>query len=375
MACAGSQFPEKGEIVARTGDDGPARLGSCVHRILQDVVVLDLDDLPGSWESHAQEYAIENREELAMLVRFGIQAWREIKAHFPTPMTELHMTEDSRADGDDPDDLALTGHIDAASLITDRPEANILDWKSGRVDSSYFDQVAGYAYLMMVEHPHLEKVSATVVWLRERAFQTYSFDKARLTEWITGVHQRILRWDGTYHVGEQCRYCPRSAACPARRQMVVRTVADLDRGGFVPGAIIPAAAVVDLYHRVKVVAKAAEDFIDWLRMQIATQGPQAGAEGTTLILGERTKRKIKPLEAWPVLDARMTRQELAACIKISKTAVEETVANKAAKGMKGKDKKAVLAELEAAGAIEIVLEPYLREVKDGDPALIEKKEE
>jgi hypothetical protein len=139
-------------------------------------------------------------------------------------------------------------------------------------------------------------------------------------------------------------------------------------------AIVPAAAVVDLYHRVKVVAKACEDFQDWVRMQIATQGPQAGDE-TTLVLSPRQKKVIKPLQAWPILADKLTQEELAASMRISKTAVEEAVANKAAKGMKGKDKKAIIDALEAAGAIEIETSNYLREVRNGDPALIEKKEE
>lgn len=360
FACPGSVRIEPDEIRIDTANDA-ASMGTAIHAVMARVVVDGLNDLP-DLQPFADECGVpdESLDEFEMLCRFGMQAWRELKSYFPNPTVEESLALHSpRATGGL---AAITGHVDLASNTVN--EAAFLDWKSGRVDSDEYHQMAAYAAMMAVDG--VEVVHGVTVRLRDRKYIVRHWAREQIVAWLDEWMNRVVEWDGTYTVGEHCRYCRRQATCDARRQIVLATVADLT------GETLPAIdagnrelmgpKVVDLYRRAKVLTKAIEQFDGWLRNEIAANGPLPTGDGKTLALVAESRDEIDPQKAWPLMADALTQDEIAACMKVGKTKLLDAVGSHAPHRGKGKAKSEFLEALRDAGAVESKEITKLREV-------------
>ena len=140
------------------------------------------------------------------------------------------------------------------------------------------------------------------------------------------------------------------------RTAIVRSaiadLADFDPQQSLRGELAP--RVIDLYERVRVLAKQVDAFKAAIKAEVETNGPIVG-DGTQICLGTRRQQTIDAQIAWPILAETLNEDELAGCVKLSKPKMLEAVAGHSAKGQKGKDKDAILEKLEEAGAISVAV--------------------
>lgn len=352
--CAGSLMREAdhidGKVHAVPASGEEASLGTAVHEVLRDVVRADVDELPDLME-YANRWAVD-ADDLAMLARFGLKAWRELRQYFPSPMTEVELSCGDRTSWE------LTGHLDV--YAPGDQSAGIIDWKSGRLDVDSYHQMAAYARLSASDCK-AESFICPVVYLREGNYRVFRFTREDLSVWQERLVNEVVQWDSTYRPGEQCRFCARQLSCPARSALVQQSARDLAEFQQAGGPLTH-ADILSLYRRAKVVSSAVEHFDKWLRQQIEAAGPIV-TEEASLELSEQDRDQIKPLEAWPMLSQKLDEQELAACVKIGKTALLDAIGAKAPPRGKGKAKAELMEELRAAGAVDVKTVKVLREVR------------
>jgi len=175
----------------------------------------------------------------------------------------------------------------------------------------------------------------------------------------------VTNWDGrTYHPGRNCHYCPRLACCPGRAEMVKAEFSAVCSGDGLSKSIddLTPPQLVAAYERFRAVEGFVGEAVDRIKELALAEGSLQG-DGKALVVKERREKEILAKPAWPVLKEHLSNDELAPCVKIGKTKVEQAVADKAPHGQKGRVKKRLLEELEAAGAIKETVTQYVTLVK------------
>lgn len=337
------------------GDAG--NVGTSVHEALSVVVEagvtriadLGLPEICHRWGVSA--------DEVAPLVYAGIDCWAQIKDSFAGAFSEGSLSATVH-------DVLITGHVDAMAIDLPRKRIHLLDWKSGRLDSDYREQILGYLALALIENPGVDEAHGFVVWLRERDVERYSMTRAQLSEWMDRLRRDVIHWDGnTFRAGPHCRYCPRSSECPA---LIARAKRDFQ--ALMPPADeslglaaeklhegIMSAHPIDIFtvmDRIATVQFMIDHFKEAVRIRLIKDGP-IEAPKRKLELVAQNQREIVTLEAWPLIQARLEDEDIAECVKISITSVEAAVAKKAGKGKGAAAKRDLAAELEKAGAVKI----------------------
>jgi hypothetical protein len=255
---------------------------------------------------------------------------------------------------DEDDDIELTGHAD---VVGDRGElVHGLDWKSGRKPSDYYHQMAGYAFLLLCAFPAAKSTSLTLVWLRERVIETFTWTRQQAAAWAAETVERLK--SELYCPDKVCQFCPRQTNCPALRAKMRAIMLDLTgQDHHLPEltaetwlAMQPSIATG--WHNMKLVEGMFEKFNKFVRDGVEKFG--------SLSLGDKTELRLVPIaaskvlktkEAWPVVTEMLTEDELAECIKIELKKVEEIVMSKAKRGTKGNVKEQLLEQLKQADAV------------------------
>lgn len=337
--CPGS-VREASLPINETGE--AADLGRAAHELLAQLVTTDRipwDDLPAV----AKRYQVD-AEELRVLMHLGAQLWNAVKESCPNPLTEVELMHHLGP-------ATLTGHADIYSRTG--TEAFIPDWKTGRADSDYSEQLKGYAALALLEDVELTKATAAVLWVRDGTYEQYTMDRAGVWEWMRRVESEIIQWDGTYRPGKHCEYCPRAHECPARAALVRSAVAAIT--GQDVGEVVAAMApeqVVQLSEMADIARSQVERVKAAIKKRVEQQG-DVTALGKVITLAVEQRRKLKPVEAFAVLEERgFGDAEWAQVIDMSVSAAEKIIATKAGKGKGAAAVRELKAALEAAEAVE-----------------------
>jgi uncharacterized protein DUF2800 len=337
-----------GMTVSASGE--ASALGTGCHQLLAQVVPRDVSstsELP--LKATAEAYDLDP-DELGRLTYYGIMAWKELRPLFPAAVTEVALSATL------PNGVRITGHLDVLASLPEHRLARIADWKSGMLDKSYYHQLAAYAYLVLMDDADVDTVEASIVWLRESQIETYSFTRAQAMEWANRLVTEVLDAPaGSFTTGKHCGFCPRAHDCPALFAMARRDIAlfagmDPETAGL-NLATMDAPKVVELFRRTKVVEKLCGSLQSAVRREVEARGSLDAGDGMELRFNDDSKRVIDPLKAWPVLQARLSDTEMAPAITLSIGALEDAVAEKAGRGMKGKMKQELGEALDAAGAI------------------------
>jgi hypothetical protein len=263
----------------------------------------------------------------------------------------------------------ITGHIDVLSLVSGAfaNEARFLDWKSGRnEESDYYAQLLGYAACLILGHG-AERAVGTVVWLRSQTIETFTFTRADALEFVERL--KAQRDNPRYSTGGHCAHCPRSHSCEAllaigRRDAVIFGNKDLSHTIASGVAKATPAELVSYLRRFKVLKKFGEALEEGIRRRIAEEGPLDSGDGYDLSLVEEPGgRDIDTLKAWPVLQERMTDEEIAGCVTVSASKAEDIVAKKTERGYGAEARRKLAEALEEAGAVTHKTRTILREVR------------
>lgn len=356
----------RGEGVAIDPVNPEAALGSAAHEAMRQIVQGGLDE-PPPITPIAQRFGVDP-DELMDLVWSGVRMVRQLRAKRWIPESaacELSLTDVVRG-------VQLSGHLDVYCIL-DAKTAIVIDWKTGRKDTDYYHQLAGYAWLAHGFAPQMENTLCLIGWLRTGEVETYGFTPATLQEFRTRIGAEVIEWDGTYHPGAHCGGCPRMAGCPARTALIQATARELSQDEATSGATdglmqrladpatrdAAAPVAIELFQRVGLLEKAAETFKAQLKATLESTGPLS--DGRLELHAESSHRQhLKTAEAWAVLKKWADPAALMEAVTISKTRALDAVAKAADRGSKGQLKEHVLDQLEKADAIETRTHTQLR---------------
>ena len=332
--CGGSVRDDGGVMVSPHYD--AADDGTDAHRLLE------------SWpEGDAPPERVSELTEDARISYFsGAKMWREtIGGWMPGSVAEVEI----EIDGD-----GLSGHVDRMAIMgmDQIKKAVVLDWKTERKDMSYKHQGFGYARLVFEAYPDVDQVTIIFAWTRTQEVESYVVTRERAEEWNRERRERIDEWDGTFHPGDHCAGCRRQATCPALRQLAKRDAEALGAASPPDVALMSAPQLVDFHRRLKVLANLLDSAEKSVRREVETRGEVEDGDGNVLhLVDEKGPREVDALKAWPTLTKRLTDEQLAGCIRVKIGDVERAVAENAGKGKGAAAKRALQADLQAAGAV------------------------
>lgn len=346
--CPGSARPAQVPINA---SNDAADVGTAGHDGLAGLVRTGQVDWDGIGEL-ASKHGVDETE-LRVLLALGLKLWLLVRESFPNASTEVAMKHQLGS-------VLLTGHADL--LGSSGTVLRGLDWKLGRLDSDYREQLLGYCALGLLTTPAATRAEFGVGWVRECEYEPHTMDRLGLYDWLQRVENEIVQWDGVYHPGAHCQYCPRSHECSAanalaRRDMAVLMDQDL------PGRLEDAATMRELVRSQpdKVVAlleiarraeKQANRVVAAIKSEVERDGPVIGAD-KRLELQRAEKRHLNVMQAFPVLQEEFPEdQDMAEVLSISLSKAETLVAKRAGKGNGAKAVRELGDKLAKAGAIE-----------------------
>lgn len=332
-----------------------ARIGSAAHEAgaayITNGQVLDTREL-------ALRHNIDDNDELEYLIGSIRHAWEaELSKRFPDIVVEdrlevtLHEDDDLR--------VVLSGSPDGISHGA--TSVGVLDWKSGRLRENFYFQVEAYA-LLCSEVSGMTKATATVVWLRDRQWENFTFNESQL-QWLKkAIVSAVTAPQKTYRVGEHCVYCPRFAECPARRNMVAQSMMDIHNANSQP--TIAVKDVGTTLAAGKCVKKAVDEYRDLLMHQIKHLGASIPVgEGRELVAQPVSRRVINARKAWPILKKELTDDQLAEITSLGVGKVQKAIQANATSGSKKERSEAIMAALDTAGALKSVEHEQLREIE------------
>lgn len=332
------------------GTNDAATMGTAVHhaaRTLAETGRIDWDVLPAI----AAKFGVDE-DELRMLCAMATKLWRGVEESFRGAMTEVELVAEPFPN------MKLTGHADLLAVAANA--IRVGDWKFGRKDADYSQQLRGYAALALLYSPGTEEATGTILWVRDGEIENYTMNRAGLAAWLEELRATVVDWDGVYRPGKQCTFCPRAHECPARAAMVRADVAtftglDLDLASMAPDAIVSLLHKADLVERVAGSVRAA------IKEHVERTG-EIVASNTVLAIEKQERRALDPLKAFPVLEAAgFGDEEFARVMTLKVSEVEKVVASKAARGKGAAAKRALDAALRKAGAVETTETKQLKE--------------
>lgn len=341
--CGGSV--RRGPLAIDAANDA-AYMGNAAHEGHARMVERGSVDWDGVPEL-ARRRNVDERE-LRVLLAFGQRLWDKIRDSFPNASTEVALEYEEA-------EFRLTGHVDV--LGASAGVANLGDWKDGRLDKDFAEQLMGYCALVLLTFPELERATAGIMWVREGEFEPYSMGRHLLEKWLERLRTEVVRWDGTYRPGNHCKHCWRDHECPARKALVRRDVeAFSDKMSAAVAEdedalqAMPAETVIELLVRADRVRLYAERVRDAIREHVMKHGEVAG-NGYKLVLQHEERRGLDTRAAWPVLESVIDDEQMPDVIELKISKVEDIVAKAAGKGKGAAAKRKLQEALDEAGAI------------------------
>jgi len=339
LACPGSVL-DGGLRIDQAGEAAGA--GTAAHEALRPLVAgmePAWDDIPELASAHRAD-----PDEVRILVGMGARLWGEVADRYIGGATEVQM-EAEIAPG-----LTLTGRPD---IIREGAEVvAIADWKTGRLDSDYRDQLLAYAALALLRS-EADRAVASILWVRDGEIETYRLDRPGLEEWTAHVAGVLLGWDGqAYRTGPHCRYCPRAHDCAAAGALIRRDLAAL-QGTDEPLdlTLLAPADIIALHARARQVADLAGRVKDAIRAHVIEHGDVDAGDAGRLTIQEASIRKIDTMAAWDVLQAYLDDDDLAKALDVRVSRAEKIIAKNAGRGRGAAAVREFSAALAAAGAV------------------------
>ena len=310
--------------------------GTAVHAGLASVV---RGVAPGAaHELMLAEHPACNRDEVTPLFWAGVKMWGEIQKWAIDPSAEVALAAG-----------CLTGHAD---IVSDFGLLSCADWKSGRKDRDHKHQVFGYAWLLLQRIAEVQQVTVHVLWLREREIESYTVDRARADAWYQQLQDEVVNWNGKYHAGPHCAFCPRRTSCPAVTALVRQDVAMFAEGKTFELSTCTGPELCGHFRKIKMLQHLLDAAERNARSEIGHRGDVLDGEGGVIHYVEAEgPRDVDTLKAWDALTKRLTDEELAPCLKVRLGELETALKAKAGKGKGAAAVRELNEELKAAGAV------------------------
>lgn len=322
-------------------------VGTAVHAALRRLAERGSVDWDGLPELAAQYGA--NLDDVRALCAMATKLWPRVSASFGRSLTEVELEYTFAG-------FTLTGHMDLVSVSGDVARGG--DWKSGRVDSDYSEQMKAYGTLILLNYPQLREVTVTIIWLRDGEIENYTLTRADAIAWAQRFEREVVQWDGVYKAGNHCKFCPRSHECEAANALVRRDVAAIADKSIVARAeselaVMAPDEIVSIYEKASLVEAYAKRVREAVKLHVLNHGDVV-ADGARLTIQREKRRQLNPLQAWPVLESvGFEDEDFASVMDLRVSRVEKRVREKAGKGNGAHAVRVLDAALRDAGAVEI----------------------
>jgi len=256
---------------------------------------------------------------------------------------------------------------------------DVLDYKSGRNQHCYRDQLMGYLYSLMVLRPTAKWGRAAVAWIRDQVIVPIrstvtgktKISREEIMAWAEDMIEHVKR--GAYTPGEACYFCPSAPDCKARETFLVGIKRDLmskDMQDFTPEKL------GSMWEGVSLLKKSWGAYDKLIKKTVDDKGSIVINKNYCLQYRIEPQKEILPTEKGiSVIMEYFDIKELQGildflngwkAVKIGKGKLEDAIGDYAPKGKKGKDITAMIENLDAAGAIRI------KEIKKLSKKIIQK---
>lgn len=342
-----------------------AEIGTAVHEQFKRYI----DGYPQQDDPFATYNFDEAQADEAMaLFAMARRAWRDhISALFPIGVeTERYIEHAVDAKG-----VTLTGHIDVGGWIdAGVRHYGVVDLKTGRVeDEDQMEQLVAYAFLAAQEHG-AKTVTAIVFYVRSGNYTRHTYEIDQLNEWFDRVPVKIANTGLVFNPGRHCAVCPAFAGCSAQQAMIRNLISamlsDQDHrhlAAYLERWDAKSAKQVEyLVDELPVLERHIEMAREILRNRLMAHGDMEFPSGGRLTLEEQERVKIKAKEGWPVLAAKLSTDDLAAIVRISKTELETRIKAQAERGAKKAATEQIMQLLSDANATETTTVNVMRRV-------------
>lgn len=333
FACSGSMLP----IDEPHNPHIPAsRLGTAVHDGMARVALGEPVDAPAL----SAAYDVDVKE-LEILINFGRQAIESIREPLRNSKTEIDLSSGN---------IRCRLDLCAVEMTPAGPTAiAITDWKSGRLMDPKPGQLLANAVAARRRYgmPSCGYIYTGEVWLREREIIERRPDAARLDAFEERLSQTLKYAGRSYSPGEHCGFCPHAVTCQPRvdyirataQALMARTILD-----------VSPTVVADLWPGTRALKRAIADYESVANQLISEHGRIGLSDGSHIEFRQKTKSKIDPKKAWPVMVAAgLTENDIAGILSVGKGALIDAVRAKVPSGAKRGAKKA--AEISVLGAL------------------------
>ncbi len=288
---------------------------------------------------------IESKD-LRILVALAIRMWNQLREYFPGAVAERTAVTRQFVDHG----FSLSGTVDI--VARGAGYTSVADWKTGRVDNDYWAQLMGYCVLFAEPG---DRATGAILWVRDEEVENYTSDQDERDAFLQRITDEVVDWDGVYHPGSHCGFCPRYHECDARTAHDRASLRAFLREESTTDILadLPPETQLDLYEQAATVERLAAAVRKGLREIVAANGP-IKTKSRMLQLVPNNRTTIEPLQAWPVLDQfGLDDEAKASVIRIAKGELEDVVA-KAAPPRQGAAKiRELRAALEEAGALSV----------------------
>lgn len=317
-----------------------------------------------------------DREDLFILINQARQILDSVASIIGKGAPGVRLEEKLSAEADG---ITMSGTLDRFRITPER--LYMLDWKTGRLDPRCFHQMCGYAWLAMKNHPGINEAWSACGLVRygEIVAEVFTRDYI-MNDWWPELVRRIRNGvnKSAFRPGAHCQYCPRQHTCDGAKAIIHSTVNELlpDRplpltvnGNGIDGSPeLIGGELTDRLRKVKWLQSRCEQFIEAAREYVKKAGAVPTGDGRTLVIKTQKQDKIDPRTAWPVLRKRLSEDEIASALSISKGALVDMVKAKRPTG-RGAPKvgeyiNEFMAELDAVGALSQNEINMMREVQD-----------
>lgn len=341
----------------------PGSIGDAFHSLIAELVHLDIEqtDVEGMIISHSNSHAAD-ADEVRFLVHWSLDHWRQIKADYPDPITEIALEATL------PNSVILTGHPDVVSLFREEGKAHVLDYKTGRAPGNYRHQLNAYGYIIIANDPDIDTVRLTQLDVRTSKATTHTMTRAELMDWAQYFSDRLD--DKQYRIGDHCGLCPRRGECPRVSEWIRQMAAaflddkpDLPEDKREWGPIVK-----DSWEKAGQLEYALVDFNKGLKALLKETGPLPLPSGEHFGVIEKPRDTIDAGRAYPVVMAKLgiSAEEMLAGMTMTKKALGEFSQIKAGgdteKLRRQNAKKielSLIGELRATGALQALTSEYV----------------
>jgi hypothetical protein len=389
-----------GGVRVRSAAGAPAKLGKIIHSLAASFIESGKFDV----NNECQRRGFDEQDEVSRLMYYVVQTWQDVGKFFRMPLCERVFKGPTLETPAGP--CRVEGTLDVFSPVWKPVEGKaaseqaaaksnrliFADWKSGRVDGGYSNQMFAYAYLLWnwKGRPDDIDITGIVAFLQHRYQRVAKYDAASLKAWEYDLRHNALSRTDTYRPGGHCAECPIYHSCEAQQQMTRSAMTAIVLPAAIPpddtaalatrkaldilASITPdnknepevRDAVATFLHRRKVIQKAIDIGAEVLKAAVQRVGPIDTGDGYSAVVRDVEIETLDPVKAAPILKRHLSDAEVMGACRMSYPKIRAAVASKFGRGEKKSARERVEKDLEAAGAVTVATQQRLEELEIGN---------